>query len=375
MTHTQVTIQNESIFRIGQGCMGVGGRFSPDMSSDEKQIRALQMGIDLGMSFIDTAEVYGGGHSEELVGRAIRGRRERVFIASKVSPEHLSPFDLTTACEDSLNRFKIDCLDLYQIHWPNPAVPIAQTLEVLIQLREQGKIRHIGISNFSLTETQKVQGILDPVPLFSIQMEYNLFEREAEDEIIPWCNKNGVAVIAYSPLDQGRIVGSATIRDKLLKIARRIGHAPSQIALNYICGHGNVIAIPKATSPEHIKNNATACDFDLPPEIFNEIGRECRPKITFLPWGNIRPEVDETGEHKVYTTIEEALANSANHTPSPLELSMEIRKNARIKPIKVVPIVDKRDGYHYDLVEGRLRFWAWVLAFNGSRDVPVLIRN
>lgn len=375
MTRARIVIQDENISCIGQGCMGVGGRFSPDTSCDKEQIRALQLGIDLGMSFIDTAEVYGAGHSEELVGRAIEGRREEVFVASKVSPEHLAPADLIAACEGSLRRMGVEYLDLYQIHWPNPIVPIEETLRAMVRLREQGKIRHLGLSNFSLSEIRKIQDILCSVPLFSIQTEYNLFERGAEERIIPWCNQNGVLFIAYSPLDQGRVVGNAVVRDRLTMIASRLNRTSSQVAINFLVSRGSVLAIPKAVCSDHIRENATACDFILPAMLLEEINKECLVTATLLPWRKIRPAVDVSGEHKVYTTIEEALANPAGHSPSPLELSKEIRRDDRIKPIKVTPIISDRLEYCYDLVEGRLRFWAWVLAFNGFRDVPVLIRD
>ncbi len=375
MSYRKIEIQNESLSRIGQGCMGVGGRFAAETSHDGEQIAALQRGIELGMTFIDTAEGYGGGHSEELVGRATNGGRDEVFLCSKVSPEHLAPVDLMRACEGSLRRLSVEYLDLYQIHWPNPLVPLEETLGAMVRLREQGKIRHLGVSNFSLGGIKKVQEILGSVPLFSVQMEYNLFDRGAEEEIIPWCTRNRVLFIAYSPLDQGRIAGNAEARRRLSVLARRADMSASQMALNFLSTRGAVLSIPKATCVEHIRENATACDVDLPSTLLEEIDRECRVETARVPWREIKPALDAKGEHKVYTTLEEARANPAGHFPSPRELAEEIRRDDRIKPIRVMPISGTAGEYRYNLAEGRLRFWAWVLAFDGCRDVPVLVRN
>jgi aryl-alcohol dehydrogenase-like predicted oxidoreductase len=375
MSRTEIRIQNESISCMGQGCMGVGGRFSADKSHDAEQIHALQQGIEMGMTFIDTAEVYGAGHSEELVGRAVRGRRDEVFLASKVSPEHLSPVDLMTSCEESLRRMGVDHLNLYQIHWPNPAVPLDETLGAMVRLREQGKICHLGVSNFSLPALKRIQCMLGSVPLFSVQAEYNLFERGAEEEMIPWCARNGMLFIAYSPLDQGRVVGSAVVRKRLAVVAGRVGCTPSQVALKFLSSRGPVLTIPKAIRSDHIRENATACDIPLPAPLLAEIDLACRVEVNLVPWIQIQPAVDSTGEHRVCTTIEEARANPADHSPSPLQLAEEIRGDDRIKPIRVTRIDGSAGEYRYHLAEGRLRFWAWVLAFNGRRDVPVLVRD
>jgi len=368
-------IGEEKIPAIGQGCMGIGGRFTIDRSRDAEQIAALKLGIDLGMTFIDTAEGYGGGHSEELVGEAVAGIREYVFLASKVSPNHLSVELLTLACEDSLRRLKTDRLDLYQVHWPNPAIPLEETLGGLLRLREQGKIRHIGVSNFSLPELRRTRSILGSTPLFSVQTEYNLFERGPEEGIIPWCAKEGVLFIAYSPLDQGRVVGSEAVRLRLVKLARDVGCTPSQLALAFLRSQGPVLPIPKALSEEHIRENAGASEIVLPSGIRSQMDAECRVEVKLVPWHHIRPAPDKTGDHAVYTTIEEARANLAGHSPSPQDLAMEIVRNDRIKPIRVTPISEGNGVFQYDLAEGRIRFWAWVLAFDGERDVPVLVRD
>lgn len=355
--------------------MGIGGRFAPDYDRDIEQIATLRFGIDLGMTFIDTAEVYGGGHSEELVGEAVAGNRDAVFLASKVSPDHLTSDKLVKACEGSLRRLKTDRIDLYQIHWPNPAVPLEETLGGLVRLREQGKICHIGTSNFPLPELRRVCSILGSVPLFSIQTEYNLFERSPEDDLIPWCSQEGKLFIAYSPLDQGRLVGNATVRQKVFEFACEAGCTPGQLALAFLSSRGPVISIPKAQNERHIRENAGALRVDIPTGILDSIAEKCRVEVELVPWQQIRPAPDKTGDYTVYTTKEEARMNPAGHTPSPQDLASQIVQNDKIKPIRVTPIPLGESGFRFDLAEGRIRFWAWVLAFDGKRDVPVLVRD
>jgi len=360
---------------IGQGGMAVGGRFSPDHSRDDEQIAALRYGLECGMTFIDTAEIYGDGHSEELIGRAIAGVRDRVFLGSKVSPEHLRATDLIHACERSLARLGTDHLDLYQIHWPNPAVAVAESLDALERLARDGKVLHIGVSNFSLAEVREAEALLCSHRLFSVQVEYNLCERGPERDLIPYCAERGLLVIAYSPLDQGRVAGSAPIRRVLAEVARECGRTPSQVALNFLANQGPVIPIPKALGRAHIEQNAAACDFTLSPALRARIDEECWLEAMAIPWETIRPALDMSGEHTVYRTLAEARANPKGLSPAPEMLAGDIRKDDRIKPIRVVALEEPAGNYSYDLVEGRLRFWAWVIAFDGQRAVPALVRN
>jgi aryl-alcohol dehydrogenase-like predicted oxidoreductase len=368
-------VGDQKVPPIGQGCMGVGGRFSKNTDHDAEQIAALRLGIDLGMTFIDTAEGYAKGHSEEIVGEAIAPLRDDVFLASKVSPANLTLEALTLACEKSLRRLKTDRIDLYQIHWPNSAIPLEETLGGLIRLREAGKIRHIGVSNFSIEELRRTRSILGSTPLFSVQTEYNIFERSPETDIIPWCTEEGVLFISYSPLDQGRLVGNKKIRRRLNELADASGCTCAQLALAFLGSIGPVVLIPKAVRKQHIYENAKTMNLVVSDDIIARVATDCLVQVEMVPWQQIAPVQDNSGEHVVYTSIEEARQNPAGLTPSPQDLAMEILKDDRIKPIRVAPISFKGSEFKYELAEGRLRFWAWVLAFNGERDVPVMVRD
>lgn len=360
------------ISAIGQGCMGVGGYLDVDASLDSKQVDALKLGIDLGMTLIDTAEVYGKGHSEELVGRAVAGARDRVFIASKVSPENTGYDDMLRSAESSLRRLKTDYIDLYQIHWPYPKVPIEESMRAMEQLVDEGKVRHIGMSNFSVKELREAQASLKSHRIVSSQSEYNLFDRTIENCILPYCEENNILTIAYSPLDQGRVefgMGG----NLLTELAAMYEKTTAQIVLNWLISRPSVSVIPKATNPIHIRDNAQAADFTLSPEDIERINRafDCKPLA--VPPDQIRPVQGGQGNRRVYETVEEARANELGFAPSPTDLSRDILEGESIKPIRVKSCTDTEE-YEFDLVEGRIRYWAWVIAYDGRKPVPALIR-
>jgi len=366
---------NLRIPAIGQGCMGIGGYLSQDSRQDDNQIKALQMGIDLGMTFIDTAEGYGDGHSEELVGKATKGIRDKVFISTKFSPEHNGYDDVLDSATQSLRRLGTDYIDLYQLHWPTPNIPLSETVRGLKQLLKEGKIRYAGVCNLSLKELKETRVNMTPEEIVSIQVEYNLFDRTIENSILPYCQSEGMTTIAYSPLDQGK-VASGDSRIKILEeIAGKYGRTMAQIALNWLISHNSVIAIPKATNPRHIKDNASSSDFEISAEDFEKINEVFTKDGLYVQTDRIRVIVGGQGNRKVYQTVEEALENSLGFSPSPEELAQDIRDGETLKPVRVISSTDKTGNYDYDLVEGRIRYWAWVIAHNGEKPIPVLIRD
>jgi diketogulonate reductase-like aldo/keto reductase len=361
------------ISAVGQG-MGVGGnraRYEVYGHSNEK---ALRMGIDLGMTFIDTAEEYGFGESERIVARAIKGVRNKVFLATKASSEHLSFEKVIRAAENSLKRLKTDYIDLYQVHWPNPTVSIMETMSAMCKLLVSGKIRYVGVCNFSLSEIKRVKKVIPEEKFISVQAEYNLFDRTIEQQILPYCEKNNLLVIAYSPLDQGKIVEGEKRVNCIQKIARKYRKTPAQIALNWVISHNSVVAVCQSKTPKHIIENAHVEMFKLSNDDIQKINRICKISLK-----NVFPEtIQVCGKKKgirVYKTIEEARENRFAFKPSPEELANEIRSGEILKPFKVRKLIGYKNKYKYELIEGRLRFWAWVIANGMDGTVPVLIRN
>lgn len=375
MKYKDLGKKHTKISAIGQGCMGIGGYLSKDSLQDNNQIKALRLGIELGMTLIDTAETYGKGHSEELVGRAIEGVRDKVFIATKVSPDHFSYDALLQSAEGSLRRLKTDYIDLYQVHWPNPKVLINETMRAMERLVRKGKIRYVGVSNFSLKELKEAQAAISEDEIVSVQVEYNLFNRTIENSILPYCQSEGITTIAYSPLDQGKIASGEERIERLEMIAGKYNRTMAQVALSWLIAHPSVIAIPKSTNSAHIKENASSADFELSDKDFKEISKTFAQECVYVPTDRIRVIVGGQGNRQVYHTVEEAIENKLGFIPSSVDLVQNIREGEVSKPVRVIRSTDKTGKYDYDLIEGRIRYWAWVIAHNGEKPIPVYVRD
>ena len=256
---------------LGLGTWGIGGFSSRHLGGEEDAVRALRLGIELGMSFIDTAEMYASGHSEEVVAQAVSEARERVFIATKVSAENLSFERVLRSCESSLKRLKSNYVDLYQVHWPNPRVPITDTMKAMEKLVTEGKVRNVGVSNFSVQQTREAQEALSKIGLASNQVEYSLVERSIEGDLLPYCGKEHITIIAYSPVARGNIAHGG--RDerwrKLDDIARKYAKTRAQVALNWLIARQPVVAIPKAANLQHVRENAGAVGWNLSREDYD----------------------------------------------------------------------------------------------------------
>lgn len=245
---------------IGLGTWRMGGGSEPDPSQDEVVLRAIRTALELGYTHIDTAEMYAAGHTEELIGHVIRDfDRNVLFITSKVWHTNLRYPDVIRACENSLRRLGTDYLDLYLIHWPNPEVPLEETFRGLNELVAAGKVRHIGVSNFELDQLELAQ-CLSAIPLVTNQVPYSLLNRTyAQNGVLSYCQKHGIILTAYTPVDKGRVVELA----KLRAIAERVGATPTQVVLSWLINQSNIITIPKSLSKEHLSENMAALDLVL----------------------------------------------------------------------------------------------------------------
>lgn len=237
---------------IGQGCSTFGYH-------EKKEIEAICLGLDLGMNFIDTAEIYSDGLSEKVVGKAIKDRRDDAFISTKVKATNLSYDKLLRSAKRSLDRLGIDVIDLYQIHFPNHNIPIKETMHAMEKLVQQGYVRDIGVSNFSIAELKEAQAAMFKEEIMSIQVSYNLLQRNIEVNLLPYCQKEHITVIAASPLAAGNILSN----QNLIDMASCYGKSVSQVALNWAISKQGVIAIPRAKNLEHVKENAVACGWSL----------------------------------------------------------------------------------------------------------------
>lgn len=242
------------------------GTWNLERTPAKQAIAALKAGMDAGMMHIDTAELYGGGRAEEIVGRAIAGRREHVFLVSKVLPSNASYAGTIGACEKSLERLDTDYLDLYLLHWRG-AVPLAETIRALEALEAAGKIRAYGVSNFDVDDLEEAHAIAGDGRIACNQVLYHLTERSIEHNVIPWCAENGAAIVAYSPFGSGNFPTLRSDAGRVLAgVAERRGISPHQAALAFLIQQGQVFAIPKAALTEHALENAAAGELTLAAE-------------------------------------------------------------------------------------------------------------
>jgi len=236
-------------------------------------IAALRRGLDLGLTHIDTAELYGSGEVEELVGEAIAGRRDDVFLVSKVVPEHATYEGTLRACDKSLRRLRTDRLDCYLLHWPGSHA-LVDTIRAFEQLRRDGKVRSWGLSNFDVADLDAALEISGPGRIACNQVLYHLNERSVERAVLPWCEKHGVALVAYSPFGAGRFPSTRTVPGRvLLEIAKGRGATPHQIALAFLLRHPSVFAIPKAARLAHVEELAGGAEVVLTDDEVQKIER------------------------------------------------------------------------------------------------------
>lgn len=244
---------------IGLGTWEMGGGSSVDRSHDEEAIRAIRKAVDLGMYLIDTAERYAAGHCEELVGEAIKPfRRNDLFIVSKVWLTHLRYDDVLKSAEGSLTRLNTDWLDLYLVHFPNPEVPLSETMRAMEKLVERKLVRFIGVSNFGVSQIREAESYLSGTGLAANQVDYSLLVRGRERDVLPYCQERQISVMAFKPL--ARPSGDNGLPyDKFLRdIGERYHKTAAQVALNWLIRRGPVIAIPKAANLSHLEENAGA---------------------------------------------------------------------------------------------------------------------
>lgn len=253
--HRTVTLPHgEIIPALGQGTW----HMAEDPRRRRDEIAALRLGIDLGMSLIDTAEMYADGDAEVLVGEAIKGRREQVFLVSKVLPHHATVRGTIEACDSSLLRLGVDVMDLYLLHWRGP-IPLEETVEAFDRLRDTGKIGSWGVSNFDLSDMQDLIDIPGGGQVSTDQVLYNLEYRGIEYDLLPWSERSKLPIISYSPIEQARVLDHAVLRS----VAARHHARPAQVALAWVLRKDNVCAIPRASHPAHVRENRVALDLHL----------------------------------------------------------------------------------------------------------------
>ena len=311
-------------------------------------MNAMKYGISKGMVFIDTAENY--GNAELFVGKLLKEIKDDVFIATKVSPENLTYDGVIESAERSLQRLGVGCIDLYQIHWPNPSIPMDKTMLAMDRLVRDGKIRYVGVCNFTLRQLKKAYKMYPD--LASIQCEFNLFDRMVEYDILPFCEKESLTFIAYSPLDKGKLTHNAFLRG----IAAKYKKSVASIMLKFLTSYKPVIAIPKASRIEHVKENACV-DFNIDKNDLELISRNFMQKTICIPMDRIYVDAKEK-----------------KFSPRPEVLAKELIEGDYIKPIRVTPVNSPEKGIDWVLTEGASRYYAWSIAFGNTMPIQAYVR-
>lgn len=261
---------NEKIPVLGMGTWQIGGSMSPDYSRDKEWIMALRKGIELGLTLIDTAEIYGAGHSEELVGEAIKGYpRDELFIVSKVWPTHAHREDVFKAVQGSMKRLGT-YIDLYLLHWPAENVPICETMKAMEELVNKGFVRYIGLSNFDVKGIEEARSCLSKVDIAAVQNKHSLVYRKYEKDVIPYCKREGMMFMSYTPIAKGALANN----DFLIEIGKKYGKTAIQVALNWLICIDPVVPIPKAGRIDHLKENAGAMGWRLNKEDWDKIDKK-----------------------------------------------------------------------------------------------------
>lgn len=250
--------------KIGFGTWKIGGGMSPNRSIDAKSLAALRSALEIGYTHIDTAEMYGGGHAEELIAEAIHGsgkRREKLIITSKVMPENLRHEDVLRSCDASLRRLRTEYLDIYLIHWPRAGGKYDETFRALNKLVRDGKVKYLGVSNFNLKLLRQAQELCE-TPIVTNQVPYSLSDRSyMRNGVLEYCQQNDILLMAYEPVDKGHLHSSKTLE----AVARAHNASIFQIALAWLIAQPRVVTIPMSFNPAHIKENFDAADIELTP--------------------------------------------------------------------------------------------------------------
>lgn len=261
------TIHNLTLPKIGFGTWKIGGESSADPKTDSVSTAALHSALEVGYTHFDTAEMYAGGHAEELLGKAVHSsqvKREALFITSKVMPAHLQYDQVIKSCENSLRRLQMEYVDLYLIHWPSAGMKLEETFRALNKLVRDGKVKYLGVSNFNLKLLKQAQEHSE-TPILTNQVPYSLSDRShVENGVLEYCQKNNILFTAYSPVDEGRLRSNPTLD----KITAAHNATPYQIALAWIISQPRIVTIPMSANPKHIRENFDAAEIELTqPEI------------------------------------------------------------------------------------------------------------
>ena len=359
--------------KIILGTMGYGGYFKKITSTNIKKYhKCFHTAFDHGIRSIDTAEVYANGYCEEIIGKLDKNFKKKLYIISKFSSENSSHKKVKLSLEKSLKRLNIEQIDLYMPHWPNPSINYDETLSSLKDLKKEGKIIDIGLSNF---DKETVLKINDDNNIKYFQNEYSLAERNIEKKFLPYINKINGRLLAYSPLQQGRLLNLSE-KTSVGKILNKYSCTLPQLLINILAIKKNVHPIIKSQKIYRIIENAKALNYSIEKDDIKNIKNIFKPKIIEISIDRIIPynvkNKNKKEFRKEYLNLKDAVNNAHKLVPGPVEVAKEIKDNngKLSKPIKLLKLSNSNK---FLLVEGRLKFWAWQIIYKNKKPIPSII--
>ncbi len=373
MSPSLKTVDGSSISRIALGASGLGSSASSAPGGEEALVSFFRQAVEEGVNVFDTAELYGGGYSESLLGKAFKGRRrESVFISSKFNPGNASRSGVRKAVEGSLKRLDCDYIDLYQLHWPNPFVPFEETWEALSALLAEGKILHAGVSNCSLQELElfwRVSG----GRISAVECCFNASEGSGTGGLLRFCEAQGVLLLAYSPLGQGLINpkdgDSAIEMDALCSLK---GCSRQQLLLAWVLAHEGAVPVVRTKSAAHLRDNVKAVSLRLSHEELSLVASAYASGCETVPLERVL--VEPVDQRPLYFSEDEALANRFDWIPSPSLLAERVRRGSSPLPLRLVM---ESDGSYrlspYDFQGEMKKYWAFRLLYGAGAEVPACI--
>ena len=371
-------IGDTTVSQIALGTSGSGSYSTATRSNIKSRVQLYNEAVELGINFFDTAELYGGGFAEEVLGKAILNKRKDVFIASKFNPNRLTSESIISAANSSLKRLKTDYIDLYQMHWPNPDINYNELLTAIDRLLKDGKIKYFGLSNFSYPELKDIKVELKWIPISAIENQYNISRKEITKDILPFCIDNEIIVLAYSPLGQGKLLSSisnnAFIKESCIKYEVTV----SQLLLNWLTSQKNIIPVVRTSNINHLKENVKALDFKCEHEVNKKLNDLVATKISNIPIKEI--EIQNLDDKKVYSSTDQAEQNPFDWIPSPMLLSKRIKQHKTVEPINLTKkknhsgkIFYNLDSY--DFLGESKKYWAWILANGEHSNIPSILSD
>ena len=363
------TVDGTPISRLAFGATGTGTAEQATPEKDASRINLFRSAFELGINVFDTAELYGGGYSEILLGRAFSHCRESVFICTKFNPDNASAIGIAQAVEGSLRRLGTDYIDLYQLHWPSPFVPFEESWNTLSRLLEEGKIRFFGVGNCSYEELLNYE-FLSGGKITSVELPFNIAEPEIAKPFLSWACNAEKRLFAYSPLGQGRLCHSHSKTPILLEISERHSISENQLALAWVMSHSGTVPVFQTSSLNHLRDNLAGASISLNQKEIKELENAYATPPREIRLSQVR--IGSLDGREGYSSCEEALSNLHNWIPSPALLAERIRRGGHPPPLRLVkPNVE---GLYcldsYDFGGEMKKYWAWRLA--SDEDAKVL---